>query len=299
MLVLSEALAEHLQLPVSTLAVCWRIVKKNGVEILGTEHDCDLTVVDAELGGVYRAVAGIRGSDLKSTADMSVPNMEVEGGLVPSDDDMPIPGLRLWDIESGILNSVPVNVFIVDWTNPAGGILRRRDGVLGRFVRDTNGIYRTEVLGLVQLVQQNVGETDGERCSATLGDARCKFPIETMTRTGTVTSVHSRRRFTAELDAGPAPVVATYYDYAKLTFTSGENEDFERETHRVGFGGDIVEVELWDEAPADIQIGDTIRLPPGCDKREVTCRIVFENIINIRATGIYVAGIMDLIKSPE
>lgn len=299
MLPLSSEQLEALGLSISTLAVCWRIEKKNGELILGTEHDCNIPVEDDEIGGLYLAHAGMRGSDIKSTADMSVPNMEVQGSL-KVDDFVPIPDVTIADIESGVLDGASVEVFLVDWQNPGAGIITRRFGFLGHFERDSNGRYVAEVLGLVQLLSQNIGRTAGETCDATFGDARCKFDVASKTRTGTVTAiVGGRKHFTGALDPGPEPLTTTYYNYGNLKFTSGANDTFFREVKKCVVTGSAVDIELWEEAPADIEVGDTFNLPPGCDKRYTTCRDVHGNLLNMRAPGVFVQGVLDLIKGPS
>lgn len=296
MLSLADRIAAHLQLDATTLALCWRITKPNGEFILGTDHDTDLAVVDDEVGGTYRSAAGILGSDIRSTSDMSVPNMEVQGAIR---DVFVVADVSIADMESGLLDNAPCEVFLVNWQDPSGGVITRRYGVLGHFERDSNGFFQNEILGLVQLISQNIGESDGESCNAVFGDDRCKFPVATKTRTGTVTAVTSLREFTAHLDAGPAPIGDTYYNQAQLKFTSGENEDFVRPTKRVVFDADDVEIELWDEAPAEIEIGDTISLPPGCDFQAITCRTVHNNLVNIRADGLWVPGVLKMMEGPD
>jgi uncharacterized phage protein (TIGR02218 family) len=39
-------------------------------------------------------------------------------------------------------------------------------------------------------------------------------------------------------------------------------------------------VELWQEPPAGLRVGDGFRLVAGCDKRAETCRAKFGNFIN-------------------
>ena len=49
---------------------------------------------------------------------------------------------------------------------------------------------------------------------------------------------------------------------------------------RIGPGGR--EIEVWQPLDLRVAPGDVIRLDPGCDKREATCRDKFGNFLNFR-----------------
>ena len=63
--------AGFLDATVTDLQVCWKVVRRDGVEILGTE--CDIRTSRSPTGdyaGLYLARAGITGSDMRSTSDL-------------------------------------------------------------------------------------------------------------------------------------------------------------------------------------------------------------------------------------
>jgi uncharacterized phage protein (TIGR02218 family) len=292
---ITPALFAHLQSEVTTLAVCWRVVKRNGGRILSTEHDRDLAIDTGPLAGVYLSQAGVRGSEVTSNSDMSVDNMEVEGAA--RGDELLIPDVTVADMESGVLDKASVTLFVVNWQAPNDGALYKRHGFLGNFERDSNGQYRTEVRGLTQLLSQNVGQTYGETCNVVVfGDARCKKDLAPITRTGTITAVTSRKRFTVLLDAGAAPLTDTYYDTARTTFTSGDCDGFNRQVKHAAIDEDVLDIELLEETPADVAPGDTFILPPGCDRRYETCKDVHNNLDNMRAYGVFIPGVLALLK---
>ena len=88
---LAAALQSELAQSVTRLAVCWRVERGDGVLILGTEHDRDITISTGTLAGEYLVQAGVTGSGVKSSSDMSVDNMEVSGAI--SDGDL-LEGVR-------------------------------------------------------------------------------------------------------------------------------------------------------------------------------------------------------------
>lgn len=282
--------------PVTALTVCYAITKKNGDVLRGTAHDRDVTISSGTYAGVYRARTAAFASAIRSTSDGSVSNLETEGALRV---DATIDDLTVEDIESGLYDQAPAVLLLVDWqTSTVLKILA--GGTLGEFYRDSDGRWRSEVRGLTQALLQQIVQTYSERCNVReFGDARCKFDVTAVTRTATVTAVTDRKSFVALLDAGAEPVNATYYNGGKLTFTAGANADFVREVRAAEVDEDEVTIELWDEAPADVEIGDTFELAPGCDRRYETCRDVHNNLVNFRGYGVFAVGRDRLMRGPK
>lgn len=291
----AELLA-HLRGEVSTLALCWTIEKGNGEIIRSTDHDRDIEIASGRYAGRYRSVSNITGSDVRSTSDMSVDNMEVDGAI---SDEWEIPDITVAEIESGLLDNAPVEVFGVNYELPDQGQLIERRGYLGIPARDSDGRYKVEVRGIAQRLQQNVGWTYSERCNVVeFGDSRCGFNLAAATRTAVVTAVTSRRRFDIEITAGDPPPTATYFDGAKMTFTSGANSSFFREVKRATLVGDTLTITTWEEFPEDPVIGDILTLPPACDRLISTCRDVHNNTVNFRGYGAFIPGALALMRSP-
>lgn len=292
----AELLA-HLRGEVSTLAVCWAIEKNNGDIIRSTDHDLDIEITTGPYAGVYRSAANITGSDVRSTSDLSVDNMEVEGALP---DEYEIPDITVAEIEAGLLDNAGVQVFGVNYESPDDGQLIERRGYLGIPSRDSDGRYKVEVRGMTQRLQQNIGWTYSERCNVVeFGDVRCGFNVEAATREAVVTAVTSRRRFDIEITVGDPAPIPTYFYGAKLTFTSGMNEDFFREVKSAVIVGDTLTISTWEEFPSDPMVGDTLLLPPACDRRLSTCRDVHENIVNFRGYGVFIPGILAIMRGPS
>lgn len=302
----SVAYAAHLREPITTLAICWRITKRNGDFILGTNHDRDIIITTTEigvevspsvfeLGGTYRASAGITASDVKWGADMSVDNMEVLGAIDP---DLFV-DVSIADVEAGLLDTAQVTTFRLNWQNPDDFQEVLRHGTLGQIRWNSDREYRTEVRGLNQILQQTIGRTCGERCDVEeFGDERCKFNLPAATVTGTVTSVTNRREFATTLDlVGPAPA-SGYFNLGKLTMTSGENAGYSRQVRDDSQSSVLGNIALWEAFPLDVQPGDEFTMSPGCDRRRETCKDVHNNLINMRAPGIFVPGMDEIIRAP-
>lgn len=291
-------LAAHLLQDSTRLTACWRIERQDGQLILGTEHDLDVTVDQGEgspgnaLGGTYLTQANISGSMVRSTADLSVDNMEVEGAL--SDDTLTVLDLSAADLEAGLLDDAAVTLFLCRWDQPNDGQVILRSGTLGNVRRTAEGRYVSELRGMTQQLAQVIVRTYGVTCDADLGDSRCGVSLGALTATGTVTLAITRRRFDAALVTAQA---AGYFSGGLLTWTSGANAGYSKELKRDDATGVLGALELFEAMPLDVQAGDTFELRPGCDKAFDTCRTKFSNVVNFRGHGIYVPGQNEILKA--
>lgn len=282
---LAGPLLTHLQSEVTTLATCWRVQRTDGALILGTEHDADITIAAGTYAGTYLANAGITGSTVRSTADMSVDNLEVNGAIDPL--GVSIIDLSAYDIEAGLFDDAAVTLFLVNWAEPDDGQIVLRTGTIGEINRTSDGQYKTELRGMVQRLSQVVTRTYGASCDAELGDDRCRygFPAGTIT-TGVVTEVSSNREFAVTLaDAH----LADFYSGGLLTWTSGENDTFSMEV-KLDTYGSPPQFLLYLPMPREVQVGDTFSVMPGCDKSVASCKGKFNNIANFRGHGNWVPG---------
>lgn len=304
-----SGLATHLTQGVTTLATCWRVVRTDGQLILGTEHDKDIVIASGDLAGTYEAQAGITGSAIVSSSDLSVDNLEVTGSLVT------INSLSAADIESGQFDDADVTLFVINWADPSGGALVLRYGNLGNISRTAEGKYTTELRGLSQRLTPPIIEVYTDTCRADLGDARCGKDISWMILDATVTAVTSRRRFVVSLvgvDTGTSTgggsvtgtfsdTSATQGDYAlgKLVGLTGANAGYTREVRRDAVGGLFGDIELYEPLAVMPEVGDTFSLYPGCNKELATCRDRFDNVLRFRGYGVYTPGINKMLRGPD
>jgi hypothetical protein len=162
----STALAAHLAGPVTTLATCWRISRIDGREFFFTDHDRDL----AFEGNVYKASSGYSRSAIAGDASLSVDNLDVEGVFDSA-------AITEEELRAGLFDQAEVRIFIVNWADPAMGALRMRRGWFGEVVLSEQDIFRTELRGMTQALQQRIGALYSPECRADLGDHRCKVPV--------------------------------------------------------------------------------------------------------------------------
>jgi uncharacterized phage protein (TIGR02218 family) len=113
----------------------------------------------------------------------------------------------------------------VDWRNPDAGRIPLRRGWLGELATDERGVFRAELSGLSQRLQQRIGEIYTAGCRADLGDHLCRVDLAAFTRSGTVESATSRRGVVAAPDfplLGPS-AAPNGYDGDTLVFETGGN----------------------------------------------------------------------------
>jgi uncharacterized phage protein (TIGR02218 family) len=285
------ALAAHLTGDVTTLAVCWRVARPDGVLILGTEHDSDLTVSTGDYAGTYSFRAGITGSSVTSTADVAVDNLEVAGALDRG--DLMVVDLSAADIEAGLFDGATVTLFLVNWQAPDDGQLVLRTGTIGAISRTAEGEYKTELRGLTQKLTQNFIRTFGSSCDAELGDTRCGVDITLFTLSGTVVSVSSNRQFIATLAEGSPVHEAGLFNGGLLTWVTGNNASYSMEVRRETTDSPPA-IQLYLPMSLDIQVGDTFTIAPGCDKSAAMCKGRFDNLVSYRGHGSWVPGAGEL-----
>ena len=285
------ALAAHLQGEVTTLAVCWRVERSDGVLILGTEHDQDVEIASGTYAGTYLARAGITGSDIRSASDLSVDNLEVTGAVNAG--DLSLVDLSAADIEAGLLDDAAVVVFLVNYSAPGDGQLVLRAGTIGNITRTAEGQYRTELRGLTQALSRPIVRTYSVSCDADLFDSRCGLSAAAWTYSGTVSAVTSRRQFVGSFES-PAPDSMALLTGGMVTFTSGENEGFSMEIKN-GELGSPDEIQLYMPMPRDIEVGDSFTVRAGCNKSPEACK-AFGNFVNFRGHGLLVPGQTEILK---
>lgn len=290
---LPAAATAHLSQDVTTLAICWMVTRTDGVKILGTEFDRNLVIASGTYAGTYRARAGITGSNVRSSSDMAVDNMEVTGAL-RQEGDLALVDLSSQEIEAGLFDEAEVVLFLVNWEAPDDFQIVLRGGTLGGIMRTSDGEYRTELRGLTQRLSQNFVRTYSPTCDAELGDDRCTVDIAALTYTGTVTAVTSNRRFEASVSFGSPAPDANYFNGGVVTWTSGENQSFSMEVKRDDLSDSPSEVHLYLPMPYDIEVGDTFTIKPSCDKSPAMCKGRFNNLLNFRGHGSLIPGIGEM-----
>jgi hypothetical protein len=201
---ITAALSTHLDQEVTTLASCWKIVRRDGQTFFFTDHDRDIVFE----GDTYEAESSYDRTAIQSNSDFSVDNLDVAGIL---DSERLTPE----EMRAGLFNRADVYIFLVNWKDPAQGALKLRRGWFGEFTLTGNGIFHTEIRGLAQALSHNFIEVYTSECRADFCDTRCKLLISTFERPATVKARgDGRAEFTlSALDPLPAPASAGAHKY--------------------------------------------------------------------------------------
>jgi uncharacterized phage protein (TIGR02218 family) len=287
--------AGFLDSEVTSLHVCWRIIRRDDEVIYGTECDRNIEITTGNYVGLYLAAAGITGSDIRSTADMSVDNLEVTGAL--QEGDVALFDLSAADIEAGMFDNAEVTTFLVNADDPNLYQHVLRTGWLGNVTREAEGQYKTELRGLTQALSQGIVRTYSLSCDAELGDARCKADVTPFIVTTTVATVVTQRRVFTVTDPLLSTIPLHLMPGALVTWTSGLNTGYQMEVKELALVGIVYsDVTLYQPMSADIEIGDALTIRAACDKTISTCINTYNNLLNFRGHAIFVPGQNEILK---
>lgn len=263
---LSANMTTHLQGEVLTLATCWKVTRQDSTILRFTNHDQDIVIGG---DGTYEASTGFTGSGVSSSSDLRVDELEVQSVLTSTT-------IKEVDLISGKFDLAQVEIFLVNYNALGDGIIQIRKGWLGEFRLGSDGVYFTEVRGMMQLLQNTYGEVLTSICRADLGDSRCGVALGPLTVTGTVKGVTTQLfKITSDQTNGFG---VDYWQYGQLTWTSGDNIDVKHDIK--GSSGD--DLEFFNPTPFSIQVGDAFSIFPGCNKLISTCNDRFSNVNNFR-----------------
>ncbi len=180
------ALQAKLDSGVTTLARCWRIVRRDGVVLGFTDHDEDVV-----LGALTcKAGTGFSGSEATASFGLAVSGSEISGALSAD-------ALSDADLAAGRYDAAAIEVHLVDWSEPSLHVLLAK-GVLGE-VRREGQAFVAELRSLADRLNEESGRRYTATCSADLGDSRCLIDLTSSTFRGnaTVTSLNGTSSFFA------------------------------------------------------------------------------------------------------
>ena len=266
---LDPDLAAHLKSGATTLAMCWRIERADGVVLGFTDHDRTLTVD----GISYDPVAGADGAAIASSADLAIDNSEIFGAFDSSK-------LSASDLAVGKFDGAEVQIWRVNWADTGQRVLLKR-ATIGETVRE-GGAFRAELRGASYALSRTIGRVYQRSCDATIGDDRCGVDLDLPAYhgAGTITSLIDDTGFIA---TGLSAFENNWFAHGLLTWQTGANAGLSahvKASHPAS--GNATRLDLWVPPGAAPENGDTFSITTGCDKRDTTCRVKFGNLINFR-----------------
>lgn len=281
----SAGLATHIASEATTLATLWRVVRRDAQVFTFTDHDQDIVYG----GETYAASLGYQRAAISSGAELAVDETELLGMLDSASIDE-------GELRAGVWDHAEVRIFAVNYADLTQGELKLRRGRIGEVVAQDDGTFRAELRGLAQPLQQTVGSLYQPECRADLGDARCKVnlafgagwtqeaAIETVTDSVTLIMPSSLSGFA---DA--------YFTGGVVVWQDGTNSGVAREV--LSWTQSTRTLSLFSPPPFTPEVGDTLHLQPGCDKRKGTCQATFNNYLNFRGEP-FVPGANAILETP-
>lgn len=207
-------------------------------------------------------------------AGLAVDNSEAQGAL--SDE-----AITERDLLAGRWDGAEVRLWEVDWTDSARRRLVFR-GALGEIVR-SGGAFRAELRGLSEALNRRQGRVYHPRCSAALGDARCRLDLSApgYQAEGRVESVAGEgERLWCGASRATSRAGSSAASWWCSTPGRGAGGGWSRMTRPCpARGARLSQGQRW---ALFLLVGDRVRLVAGCDKRAETCRAKFVNMANFR-----------------
>ena len=266
---ISTSFQTHLESEVQTVALCWKIQRKDGTIYRYTDHDAAI-VYD---GSTYTPIDSGSPSNYRQNSALSPANIDFNMVFGSNSG-------RDAEIRAGLFDYAEMWTFKINWADPSttSGIVKLAYGRLGEVeIKDNQA--RIELRSLTQLLSVPIGRIYTPECNASLGDTRCTVVTSSTvyTKTGTVSAVTDNRVFTVSGDA--AGQVDNFFNYGKITFGSGSNNGI---TIQVEDYTTANVVTLYESAPYTVSTGVTFSAIAGCDRRFETCKTRFNKKDNFR-----------------
>lgn len=260
------ALLTHIGLEATTLAMCWKIVRRDGVVKTYTDHDVAIVYASE----TYTPVESGSLSNQRQSANLAPESIDIE--MIFASDTGTDAELR-----AGLYDYAQIWTFLINWADPTMGIVKLACGRLGEVeIRDNHA--KIELRSLAQLLSARIGRIYTPECDATLGDARCGVALAGYTHSGAVAVVTSNKIFT--ITGAASGKIYAYYSYGKITFTSGLNNGLSMQVELYSVPTETMV--LFEPMPFTVAAGDTFTAIAGCDRRFVICKDWFSNQVNFR-----------------
>lgn len=257
----------------TTLALCWRIERRDGVAIGLTAHDRDI-----EWDGlVHRAAPGMVPSAITRGAGLDPASMDVTGALSSE-------AIGEADLLAGRWDGARVAIFACDWTNPANQVALG-EGTIGAI--ETRDVMLTaELRGAMATLERAVVEETSPECRAELGDKRCRMAMAGRRRFALVTGIADN-----VLTLDTEETVPNSYAQGRLRWVGGANSGLEDAI--LSSTGATVTL----RRPPRFDAPGRVLLIEGCDRTLASCAGRFGNAINFRGEP-YLPGIDLLTRYP-
>jgi uncharacterized phage protein (TIGR02218 family) len=251
-----------LERPLTTLAFCWRVARRDGIALGFTTHDGALAID----GLAYRPAPGMLPSAVTRSDGFDAAALDVSGALTSD-------AISAADLAAGRWDGAAISLFAVDWEDPDGERIVLARGELGE-VALKGAAFEAELKGPAALLDRPAVEQTSPDCRAELGDRRCRIDLAPRTRVTQVTAIAAEDVF----DVSQAAEGPNVYAFGRLRWLSGPNCGLSA----VILSSEGTQLTLRQPPPSPAAPGDLVQIVEGCDKLFTTCRARFANSENFR-----------------
>lgn len=250
---------EMLAGPLTSLAFCWRIERRDGAGFGLTSHDATLAI-----GGIeYGSEPGMLPAAIERRLGIKESDGEIAGAITSA-------ALEESDLVLGRWDGARVSLVAVDWESPDADAVQLLGGEIGD-VRIEDEAFKAGLRGAAAKLSRSICPETSSECRAELGDKQCRVDMAARTRRCVVTAIEANGLL-LDQPIGDDSL------WGRARFLTGENTGLASVTVAV----DGNRIELRDTMRGAVVAGDRIMLREGCDKRFATCCARFDNGVNFR-----------------
>lgn len=243
-----------------TVAIWWRLERRDGVTLGFTSHDRDL----AFDGVVHRTAPGMVPSAIRRTADFEADSAEVAGAL--SHDS-----IREADLAAGRFDGGSIAMGLVDWETLERVTLYA--GTIGTVGHEGSG-FSAELRSVKDLLSRQIVPRTAPTCRAEFCAEGCALSASAFTHQATLAEI-SPDLASIRVIGGPT---AALLAFGTLRWIDGPEAGLTRRIEAV----DGSWLMLDRTSAAGIAAGTRIELREGCDHTLETCATRFGNAVNFQ-----------------
>lgn len=246
--------------PLETVAIWWRLERRDGVTLGFTSHDRDL----AFDGLVHRTAPGMVPSAIRRTADFEADSAEVAGAL--SHDS-----IREADLAAGRFDGGSIAMGLVDWETLERMTLYA--GTIGTVGHEGAG-FSAELRSVKDLLARQIVPRTAPTCRAEFCAEGCTLSANSFTHQASLAEM-SADGGSVRVSGGPP---AASLAFGTLRWIDGPEAGLTRRIEAVD--GSWLMLDRTKEA--SIGPGTRIELREGCDHTLETCATRFSNAANFQ-----------------
>ena len=265
---LDVGFAAHIAGGETTLANCWRIMRSDGVVMGFTDHDGTLSFDGTDFVPAH----GLDGAEAPAKLGGQVDTSQVLGVLHAD-------AIAEDDILLGRYDGAEVESWRVNWADVSQRLLLRRDSI-GEIVRE-DGVFRAELRSAQQGLNARHGRIYQGLCDAELGDARCGVNAASAAFrvVATVEAVEDAYRLRV---SGLGGFDGSWFAFGSAVWSAGRREGLRDGVVGHGRNGGVDVLAFGVAVGEWVEVGDTLAVTAGCDRRFSTCKTRFGNAVNFR-----------------